>query len=349
MATASTAKRPYASSSKQHSSRHSPNEAHRILSRLKIDVYKTLGVDKSSTAAEIKTKYYQLCRQLHPDTLDHTIDAKTKVPACLGISEMQWLALDAEAKRKALREQFVAVQDAYEVLSDAALRKTYDTMQRTCGGGSSRPGAYSDVWARERPTVNRKWQTEEEKINEKRIKFGIIGFSIVFAIVLGYQKLVQHEDLLRIGGIEHFRSVKVLSRARERAMEKWREVPPEHAMEYESRRLHQAQNMHMEMTDEDAAMRAGEYHRIWPYGSGLGLIALLRDEQLCGVGSRSRVAMDPGMPAARVAAQKALERDRIVRRYYSAAHSPSAGSSSALPALPAPAPAHGSEPDQGHV
>ncbi|KAJ2844293.1 hypothetical protein J3B02_005008 [Coemansia erecta] len=95
-------------------------------------------------------------------------------------------------------------------------------------------------------------------------------------------------------------------------------------MEYESRRLHRAQHGHAEMTEEDAAMRAGEYHRIWPHGSGLGLIALLTDEQLCGVDSRSRAAMDPALPAVRMAAQRALERDRIVRKYYAPTHFPSA-------------------------
>ncbi|KAJ1804463.1 hypothetical protein LPJ56_006727, partial [Coemansia sp. RSA 2599] len=334
----------------QYSSRHSSSEADRILGRLKTDAYKTLGVDGCSTSAEIKTKYYQLCRELHPDAQGHILETKAKAPGSLAISEQQWQRLSTGEKQKVLREQFVAVQEAYEVLSDAALRRKYDTMYRSSPGSTR---VYRDVWAKERPTVNRTWQTEEEKLNEKRIKIGIIGFSIVFAVVLGYQKLVQHEDLLRIGGIEHFRSVKVLSRARERAMEKWREVPPEHAMEYESRRLQRAQLGHAGMTEEDAAMRAGEYHRIWPHGSGLGLIALLGDDQLCGVGSRSRAAMDPALPAVRMAAQKALERDRIVRKYYAptrcSAEKYANSADSASPPLAIAAPLRTAGSDQQHA
>ncbi|KAJ1723137.1 mdj1 protein precursor [Coemansia erecta] len=301
-------------------SRHTSSEADRIVLRLGTkDAYKTLGVDKHSTAAEIKTKYYELCRELHPDTISRATAIEAPAPASLGISNTQWYRMSLDEKRNLLRDHFVAVRDAYEVFSDAGLRKRYDMYRgRSTGlGNGERSAGPQDVWAKERPTVSRRWKTDEEKRDEKRIGIGILGFASVLAIVMGYQKLVQSEDLQRISGIEHFRSVKVLARARERAMEKWREVPPEQAMLFETRRLRSAQNSrHGGRSPEEMALRAGEYHKLWPDGAGLGLIALLDDSQLCGVESRKRVATDPELPAMRSAAQRALERDRIVRRYY---------------------------------
>jgi len=63
------------------------------------DFYKVLGVDKKAPADEIKKKYRSLARDLHPD--------KTKGDA-------------------AKEEQFKAVSEAYEILSDAKKRAEYD-------------------------------------------------------------------------------------------------------------------------------------------------------------------------------------------------------------------------------
>lgn len=63
------------------------------------DPYRTLGVDKSASAAEIKKAYYGLAKKYHPDTNK-----------------------DADAK-----EKFASAQAAYEVLSDAEKRKAFDT------------------------------------------------------------------------------------------------------------------------------------------------------------------------------------------------------------------------------
>lgn len=63
------------------------------------DFYKVLGVDKKAPADEIKKKYRSLARDLHPD--------KTRGDA-------------------AKEEQFKAVSEAYEILSDAKKRAEYD-------------------------------------------------------------------------------------------------------------------------------------------------------------------------------------------------------------------------------
>jgi DnaJ-class molecular chaperone len=59
--------------------------------------YHTLGLDPSATAAEIRRAYKRLASKLHPD------------------------------KPTGDTEKFQAVQAAYDVLSDPALRKQYDT------------------------------------------------------------------------------------------------------------------------------------------------------------------------------------------------------------------------------
>jgi len=64
------------------------------------DYYKTLGIDKTATAADIKKAYRKLALKYHPD--------KTKGD-------------------KALEDKFKAISEAYAVLSDPEKRKQYDT------------------------------------------------------------------------------------------------------------------------------------------------------------------------------------------------------------------------------
>lgn len=66
------------------------------------DYYKTLGVGKSAAAKEIKAAYRKLARQWHPDV--------------------------NPTKKKEAEEKFKEISEAYEVLSDAEKRKTYDTL-----------------------------------------------------------------------------------------------------------------------------------------------------------------------------------------------------------------------------
>ncbi|KAF2824365.1 hypothetical protein CC86DRAFT_354353 [Ophiobolus disseminans] len=63
------------------------------------DPYKTLGVDKNSSAADIKKAYYGLAKKYHPDT----------------------------NKEATAKDKFAAAQSAYEVLSDAEKKKAYDS------------------------------------------------------------------------------------------------------------------------------------------------------------------------------------------------------------------------------
>jgi curved DNA-binding protein len=66
------------------------------------DYYKTLGVGKSASAKEVKAAYRKLARQWHPDV--------------------------NPTKKNEAEEKFKEISEAYEVLSDAQKRKTYDSL-----------------------------------------------------------------------------------------------------------------------------------------------------------------------------------------------------------------------------
>jgi len=66
------------------------------------DYYKTLGVAKTASTKEIKAAYRKLARQWHPDVNPN--------------------------RKKEAEERFKEISEAYEVLSDAEKRKTYDTL-----------------------------------------------------------------------------------------------------------------------------------------------------------------------------------------------------------------------------
>ena len=78
------------------------------------DFYKTLGVAKDASAADIKKAYRSLARDNHPDS---------------------------HPGNQAAEERFKAVAEAYDVVGDPAKRKQYDELRAQVGGfGPFRPG-----------------------------------------------------------------------------------------------------------------------------------------------------------------------------------------------------------------
>lgn len=91
------------------------------------DFYKTLGVTKSVTDAELKKTYRKLARKYHPDSNQG----------------------DAAAEAK-----FKEISEAYAVLSDPEERKEYDEIRamgsgaRFSAGGAGAGGGFEDVFSR---------------------------------------------------------------------------------------------------------------------------------------------------------------------------------------------------------
>ena len=90
------------------------------------DYYKTLGLGKDATAAELKKTYRKLAKKFHPDTTNG--DKKSE-------------------------EKFKEINEAYEVLGDADKRAQYDELyddmkhgryRANAGGGGFDPSMYRD-------------------------------------------------------------------------------------------------------------------------------------------------------------------------------------------------------------
>jgi len=85
------------------------------------DYYEVLGVDRAADEAEVKRSFRKLARELHPDVNSH----------------------DPEAEQK-----FKEAAEAYEVLSDAQRRQTYDTYGHEglrTGGWAPRSTGFGNV------------------------------------------------------------------------------------------------------------------------------------------------------------------------------------------------------------
>ena len=95
------------------------------------DFYKVLGVSKTASADEIKKKYRQLARDLHPDQ---------------------------NKGDSAKEERFKEVSEAYDILSDAKKRAEYDEARSLFerggmprGGFQAPPGDFSDLFGSGNP------------------------------------------------------------------------------------------------------------------------------------------------------------------------------------------------------
>ncbi|KAJ2745178.1 hypothetical protein GGI20_002360 [Coemansia sp. BCRC 34301] len=271
---------------------HNQYKTELMFARLGGDPYQTLGVSNKSSDSEIKWRYYQLCRELHPDMQRPGSDAK---PAAVAMGERAWQQLGDEGRRRHLHDQFAAVTSAYGILSDAGLRRHYDTYK----GSEVR----RDAWAGERPT---RQKTREERLADKQLTVGVFVLLGGMMLVSWAKRQAQQEDELRLAEMQHILSTEALDSARRRAMEKWREAPPGHVMEYEAKRL---------APPKPGVSKADELRALWPNGVGLGLIALLDDSQVCGVRTRASIAEDPEIARQRATTRCALASDKVVSRY----------------------------------
>jgi len=117
------------------------------------DYYKTLGVPRTASDAEIKKAFRKLAREYHPDV------AKDK---------------------KQAEEKFKEVNEAYEVLGDAAKRKRYDELGADWSSGAEfRP---PPGWGSQ---GGRTYRSRGPRGEDSNFEFGGTGFSDFFEQIFG--------------------------------------------------------------------------------------------------------------------------------------------------------------------
>src|SRR6185436_8611583 len=117
------------------------------------DYYKTLGVPRTASDAEIKRAFRKLAREYHPDV------AKDK---------------------KQAEEKFKEVNEAYEVLGDAAKRKRYDELGADWSSGAEfRP---PPGWGSQ---GGRTYRSRGPRGEDSNFEFGGTGFSDFFEQIFG--------------------------------------------------------------------------------------------------------------------------------------------------------------------
>ncbi|KAJ2158802.1 hypothetical protein GGF46_003493 [Coemansia sp. RSA 552] len=166
---------------------HSGHGGKQAIRRLKKDAYTTLGVGAQSTPEEVKAQYYRVCRQLQPGT--QTADQE-QVPSLLGMGQAQWAALDYGGRQKAIREQFAAAREAYEVLGDSALRRQHDVVRSGSRYNAMRRGTVRDPWAGEGPAGPRKAEAEGETEGERRLISVVVVLMGAAMMVGAYQHML---------------------------------------------------------------------------------------------------------------------------------------------------------------
>ena len=147
------------------------------------DLYKILGIEKTSSPEEIKKAYFEMAKKYHPDSADE--------------SEVQ---------------KFYEVAEAYQILSDVEERRAYDLVM---GGGKiesilmdeepDHPTIFKD--SRSTTGVDENFRRKEMNRFKHRILwqgiFRVIGFSILMSI-FGYVLTFILDGILNIGLIAGF-------------------------------------------------------------------------------------------------------------------------------------------------